>query len=100
MSRNFFNLTSRNQLQPDIIFEYEDETTILCYLDPAERRVFLPDTAGGVPDVRELACWSIVKITVVETAGVKTYERKFPNGDRRFDFKVSEIANYSFDFPI
>ena len=93
--KDFFNYTSRNSLQPDIIFKYDDETIILCYLDASRRREYPKNT-----DVKTIPAWSIVKITTTEEAGVKTYERKWPNGNSRFDFAVSDIDTYNFEFAI
>lgn len=95
MSKEFFNTISRKSLDADIVIEQPDETVYLCFLDSARLRE-IPD--ANPANMEQLPVWSIERIAVEYSGETKKYIRKYPSGSKYFEFAVSEIENYNFEF--
>lgn len=91
-AKDYYNHISRNSLDADLIFEHDDETIFLCFIDASKLR----DHKDMEPE--DAPVWSITRIQVVNENGVKTYVRMYPGGSKHFEFSVSEKDNYDYQF--
>ena len=88
MLRNTYNTSSSTDA--DLVIIAGDEV-YNCYLMPGVNN---EDKA----EVESLTCWRIEKLEKVETDGVVTYKRLYPQGSAAFCFAAAQYSTYEYSY--
>ncbi len=69
----------------------EGDDVYNCYLMPGVNN-------EGNAEVESLACWRIEKLAKVESDGLVTYKRLYPQGSAAFCFVAAQYSTYEYSY--